>query len=139
MLKRLAQIALIAGGLVILLMVLTMGWLKAHEDEIEFAAARGRQRLLRELPADAQRVAVPEPNGVALAALMYRADGNADDAFWVLHLHGNGDSAFSPWQVRHCEALRGAGFNVLEIDYRGFGPPPGQPTENPHDEDSESP
>ena len=31
MLKRLAQIALIAGGLVVLLMVLTMGWLKAHE------------------------------------------------------------------------------------------------------------
>ena len=138
MLKRLAQIALIAAGLVVLLMVLTMGWLKAHEDEIVFAAARGRQRLLRELPADAQRVAVPEPNGVALAALMYRADGNADDAFWVLHLHGNGDSAFSPWQVRHCEALRGAGFNVLEIDYQGFGPTPGKPSEAAMYEDVEA-
>jgi uncharacterized protein len=138
MLKRLAQIALIAGGLVVLLMVLTMGWLKAHEDEIVFAAARGRQHLLTELPADAQRVTVPEANGVALAALMYRADGNADDAFWVLHLHGNGDSAFSPWQVRHCEALRGAGFNVLEIDYQGFGPTPGKPSEAAMYEDVEA-
>jgi fermentation-respiration switch protein FrsA (DUF1100 family) len=138
MLKRLAQIALIAGGLVVLLMVLTMGWLKAHEDEIVFAAARGRQHLLTVLPADAQRVTVPEPNGVALAALMYRADGNPDDAFWVLHLHGNADSAFSPWQVRHCEALRGAGFNVLEIDYRGFGPTPGNPSEAAMYEDSEA-
>ena len=138
MLKRLAQIALIAGGLVVLLMVITMGWLKAHEDEIVFAAARGRQHMLTALPADAQRVTVPEPNGVALAALMYRTGGNADDAFWVLHLHGNGDSAFSPWQVRHCEALRGAGFNVLEIDYRGFGPTPGKPSEAAMYEDSEA-
>ena len=77
MLKRLAQIALIASGMVVLLMVLTMGWLKAHEDEVVFAAARGRQHLLTVLPADAQRVTVPEPNGVALAALMYRADADA--------------------------------------------------------------
>jgi fermentation-respiration switch protein FrsA (DUF1100 family) len=138
MLKRLAQIALIAGGLVVLLMVLTMGWLKAHEDEMVFAAARGRQHLLTVLPADAQRVTVPEANGVALAALMYRADGNAGDAFWVLHLHGNGDSAFSPWQVRHCEALRGVGFNVQEIDYQGFGPTPGKPSEAAMYEDAEA-
>ena len=138
MLKRLERIALIAGGLVVLLMVITMGWLKAHEDELVFAAARGRQHMLTALPADAQRVTVPEPNGVALAALMYRTDGNANDAWWVLHLHGNADSAFSPWQVRHCEALRGAGFNVLEIDYRGFGPTPGKPSETAMYEDSEA-
>src|ERR1700678_735283 len=80
MLKRLAHIALIAGGLVVLLMVLTMGWLKAHEDEMVFAAARGRQHLLTVLPADAQRGTVPEANGVALAALLYRAPGNAGRA-----------------------------------------------------------
>src|ERR1700723_2661715 len=138
MLKSPAQIAFIAGGLGGLLMGLTLGGLKAHEDEIVFAAARGRQHLLTVLPADAQRVTVPEPNGVALAALVYRADGNADDAMWVLHLHGNADSAFSPWQVRHCEALRSAGFNVLEIDYRGFGPTPGKPSETAMYEDSEA-
>ena len=138
MLKRLARISLLAGGLVVLLMVLTLGWLKIHEDEIVFAAARGQQHMLSSLPADAQRVTVPEPNGARLAALVYRADGNADDAFWVLHLHGNADSAFSPWQVRHSEALRGAGFNVLEIDYRGFGPTPGKPSEAAMYEDAEA-
>jgi hypothetical protein len=136
--KRIARIALIAAGLVVLLMAAAMGWLKAHEDEIVFATARGRQHLLTVLPADAQRVTVSEPNGAALAALVYRADGGTDNAFWVLHLHGNADSAFSPWQVRHCEALRAAGFNVLEIDYRGFGPTPGTPSETAMYEDSEA-
>jgi hypothetical protein len=138
MLKRMAQIVLIAGGLVVLLMALTMGWLKFHEDDIVFATARGRQHLLATLPADAQRVTVPEPNGAGLAAVIYRADTGTDQGFWVLHLHGNADSAFSPGQVRHCEALRAAGFNVLEIDYRGFGPTPGKPSEAAMYEDSEA-
>jgi pimeloyl-ACP methyl ester carboxylesterase len=136
--KRFARIALIGGGLVVLLMAAAMGWLKVHEDDIVFATARGREHLLTVLPADAQRVTVPEPSGAALAALVYRADGDSDNGFWVLHLHGNADSAFSPWQVRHCEALRGAGFNVLEIDYRGFGPTPGKPSEAAMYEDSEA-
>jgi alpha-beta hydrolase superfamily lysophospholipase len=63
---------------------------------------------------------------------------DADTAFWVLHLHGNADSAFSPWQVRHCKALRDAGFNVLDIDYRGFGETPGEPSEAAMYEDSEA-
>lgn len=138
MFKRIARIALIGGGLVVLLMAVAMGWLKVHEDDIVFATARGREHLLTVLPADAQRVTVAEPNGAALAALVYRADGGADNGFWVLHLHGNADSAFSPWQVRHCEALRSAGFNVLEIDYRGFGPTPGKPSEAAMYEDSEA-
>jgi pimeloyl-ACP methyl ester carboxylesterase len=56
----------------------------------------------------------------------------------MLHLHGNADSAFSPLQVRHCEALRRSGFNVLEIDYRGFGPTPGRPSEAGMYDDSEA-
>ncbi|MGB6306270.1 MAG: alpha/beta hydrolase [Steroidobacteraceae bacterium] len=138
MLKRVAKIALLAGGLVVLVMALAMGWLKIHEDQIVFAAARGRQHMLAVLPADAQRLTVPEPTGAGLAALVYRTSPDADTGFWVLHLHGNADTAFSPWQVRHCEALRGAGFNVLEIDYRGFGPTPGKPSETAMYEDSEA-
>jgi hypothetical protein len=68
--KRIARIALIAGGLVVLLMAATIGWLKAHEDEIVFAAARGREHLLTVLPADAQRATVSEPNGAVLSALV---------------------------------------------------------------------
>jgi pimeloyl-ACP methyl ester carboxylesterase len=137
MFKRIARIVLIGGGVAVLVMALAMVWLKTHEDELVFAAERSRQHLLSILPGDAERVAVPVPGG-ALAAVVYRADGGANDTFWVLHLHGNADSAFSPWQVRHCEALRRFGFNVLEIDYRGFGSTPGRPSEAGMYDDSEA-
>jgi fermentation-respiration switch protein FrsA (DUF1100 family) len=138
MLKRIARIVLIGGGAVVLVMALAMVWLKGHEDELVFAAERSRQHILSALPADAERVAVLVPNGAELAGLVFRADAGADNTFWVLQLHGNADSAFSPWQVRHCEALRRSGFNVLEIDYRGFGSTPGRPSEAGMYEDSEA-
>src|SRR5258708_10195047 len=128
MFKRIARIVLIGGGVTVLVMALAMIWLKTHEDELVFAAERSRQHLLSVLPADAERVAVPVPGG-ELAGVVYRADGSADGTFWMLHLHGNADSAFSPGQVRHSEALRRSGFNVLEVDYRGFGFTPGRPSE----------
>jgi uncharacterized protein len=138
MVKPLARIALIAAGLLLLAVGAAMTWLKVHEDQIVFAAARSRQHLETALPADAERVSVREPGGVELAALVFRADGPDDSGFWVLQLHGNADSAFSRWQLRHCEALRRSGFNVLEIDYRGFGLTPGQPSEAAMNEDSEA-
>jgi pimeloyl-ACP methyl ester carboxylesterase len=137
MFKRIARIVLIGGGVAVLVMALAMVWLKTHEDELVFAAERSRQHLLSALPADAERVAVPVPGG-ELAGVVYRADGSANVTFWMLHLHGNADSAFSPWQVRHCEALRRSGFNVLEIDYRGFGSTPGRPSEAGMYDDSEA-
>jgi alpha-beta hydrolase superfamily lysophospholipase len=138
MLKRIARTILLGVGLTALVMAFAMIWLKTHEDELVFAAARSREHMLKILPADAQLAAVAGPSGTRLAGLVYRADGRADNAFWVLHLHGNADSAFSPWQVRHCQALRRSGFNVLEIDYRGFGPTPGSASEAGMYEDSEA-
>jgi hypothetical protein len=117
MARRAARIVLVGGAVIVLAMAVALVWLKAHEDELVFAAARSRQHLLTDWPKDAQRVTVPGPGGAELAGLMFHADSGGEDAFWVLHLHGNADSAFSPWQIRHCEALRIAGFNVLEIDY----------------------
>jgi hypothetical protein len=138
MLKRMVRLVLIGSGVTVLVMILAMIWLKAHEDELVFAAARSRQHMLTVLPAEAELAAVAVPSGGQLAGLVYHPDAGADTAFWVLHLHGNADSAFSPGQVRHCEALRRAGFNVLEIDYRGFGPTPGLPSEAGMYEDSEA-
>ncbi|HEY4445619.1 MAG TPA: alpha/beta fold hydrolase [Steroidobacteraceae bacterium] len=138
MLKRMVRLMLIGSGVTVLVMTLAMIWLKTHEDELVFAAARSRQHMLTVLPADAELAAVSVPSGSQLAGLVYHPAAGADKAFWVLHLHGNADSAFSPGQVRHCEALRRAGFNVLEIDYRGFGPTPGLPSEAGMYEDSEA-
>jgi uncharacterized protein len=136
MARRIARLMLAAGAAALLLIAVTMVWLKAHEDELVFAAARSRQHLSTALPADAERVSIPGTGG-ALAALVFHAEGGAGQ-FWVLHLHGNADSAFSPWQVRHNEALRASGFNVLAIDYRGFGLTPGRPSEAAMNEDSEA-
>jgi alpha-beta hydrolase superfamily lysophospholipase len=131
--KRVVRTVLTAAGGAVLLAALVvtvaMIWLKAHEDELVFAAARSRQHLLTSFPVDARQVAVPVRNNTDLAGLVFRADGAADTGYWVLHLHGNADSAFSPWQVRHCEALRRFGFNVMDVDYHGFGLTPGQPSE----------
>lgn len=131
--KRVVRTVLTAAGGAVLLAALVvtvaMIWLKVHEDELVFAAVRSRQHVLTALPVDAQRVAVPVQNGADLAGLVFRADDGADTGYWVLHLHGNADSAFSPWQVRHCEALRRFGFNVMDVDYHGFGLTPGQPSE----------
>jgi fermentation-respiration switch protein FrsA (DUF1100 family) len=138
MAKRIARIALIGAGVALLAVAVPMVWLKAHESELVFAAERSRQYLLTAFPADAERVAVPVPNGVDLAGLVFHADSAADTGFWVLQLHGNADSAFTAGQVGRCEALRRTGFNVLVIDYRGFGLTPGDPTEQGMYEDAEA-
>jgi fermentation-respiration switch protein FrsA (DUF1100 family) len=136
--RRIARIALIGAGIALLAVTVPVVWLKAHETELVFAAERSRQYLLTTLPTDAERVAVPVPNSVDLAGLVYRADSAADTGFWVLQLHGNADSAFAAGQVGRCEALRRSGFNVLVIDYRGFGLTPGNPSEQGVYEDAEA-
>lgn len=138
MTRRLARIALIGACVALLAVTLPMVWLKAHENELVFAAERSRQFLLTTLPTDAERVAVPVPNSVDLAGLVFRADSAADTGYWVLQLHGNADSAFAAGQVGRCEALRRSGFNVLVIDYRGFGLTPGNPSEQGLYDDAEA-
>ena len=74
MARRIARIVLVGAGLLVLLMTIAMLWLKVHEDELVFAAARSRQHILTTLPADVERVTVPVPNGAGLASLVFRAD-----------------------------------------------------------------
>lgn len=138
MAMRVTLMASIVAGLLVLAIAIATIWLKAHEGDLVFAAAPSRQYQLAAPPAGAQRTLVRGRAGADLASLVYRADAAADNGFWILHLHGNADSAFSPWQVKHCEALRQAGFNVLDLDYRGFGPTPGQPSEAAMYEDAEA-
>jgi alpha-beta hydrolase superfamily lysophospholipase len=125
-----------AGG--VLIMAVCIAWLKAHEYQLVFATARSQRHLLTAFPADAERLTVPLAGTQGLAALVFHADGAADVGYWVLHLHGNADSAFSASQVQHCEALRRVGFNVLDIDYRGFGLTPGHASESGMDQDAEA-
>lgn len=111
-----------------LIVALALGWLQFHEDDLVFAATRSKLFLIEQLPANTERVSI-ESGGGALAGLLFHAEAARDTGHWILLLHGNADSAFSADQLRHGERLRGAGFNVLNIDYRGFGMSQGVPSE----------
>jgi len=130
--------SLIGSLSLMLVMGGAVAWLKLHENELVFATQRSRLHLLTRLPAEAERVTVAVSAGAPLAGLLFHADRADDTGYWILQLHGNADSAFSIWQVRHCEALRRVGFSVLDIDYRGFGLTPGVASEAGMYEDAEA-
>jgi uncharacterized protein len=131
--------ALAATGLVCVLgMGGALGWLRWNEDALVFATALSRARREAPLPAYAQRLEIPDQDGTRLAALLFPAAPTNDSGYWVLHFHGNADSAFSVVQVRHCEQLRALGLNVLSFDYRGFGASPGVASEKHLYEDAGS-
>jgi uncharacterized protein len=136
--KRLRRYA----GWTLAALVLSIGvpvaWLKLHEDELVFAAARSKLHVVTELPPDGERISVPLPGGIALAGILFRAEAPPETAYWVLHLHGNAESAFTASQIEHCETLRRAGFSVINIDYRGFGMSPGSASEAGMTEDAEA-
>lgn len=119
-------------------MAATLGWLRLNEDQLVFETAASRTQIDGQLPAYAQRLVIPAADGTQLAALLLRAAPSRDSGFWVLHLHGNADSAFSTVQLRHCEQLRALGLSVLSFDYRGFGESPGIASERHLYEDAAS-
>jgi pimeloyl-ACP methyl ester carboxylesterase len=126
------------GGAVVLLLAASLSWLKLHETELVFQAARSQLRIEAALPADAEALTLPLKGGGALEALLVRPQAAHDNGLWVLHLHGNAASAFQPDQVRHCEQLGAAGFHVLCFDYRGFGRSAGTASESHMREDAEA-
>jgi fermentation-respiration switch protein FrsA (DUF1100 family) len=137
-LRRIIRYAGAAAAALALIVAGAVGWLKLHEDELVFATASSKLQAISETPSDAERVSIPVSDHVALAGLLYSASPAADTGYFILHLHGNADSAFSAEQVRHCRALSSAGYGVLDIDYRGFGLTPGTPSEARMYEDAEA-
>jgi pimeloyl-ACP methyl ester carboxylesterase len=116
----------------------SLGWLKWHESDLVFRTAESHARAHGVLPAGAEPVSLQTSNGERLAAFVMRADPARDRGYWILHLHGNADSAFSRTQLRHCQQLSAAGFSVLCFDYRGFGQTPGVASELHLTEDAET-
>jgi alpha-beta hydrolase superfamily lysophospholipase len=115
-----------------------LGWLKWHENELVFATAVSRDRANGAIPAGGETLSLPTTGGAMLAAVRFRADPAQDRGYWVLHLHGNADSAFSPLQLAHCQRLTRLGVSVLCFDYRGYGRSAGEASESGLLEDAES-
>jgi uncharacterized protein len=128
--------ALLLLGAVLLGAVL--GWLKWHENELVFATTLSHERTNGQIPSGAEKVAIRETTGTSLAGIIVRADTLHDSGYWVLHFHGNAESAFSRTQLSHCQSLASLGLNVLAFDYRGFGLSPGVASEAHMDEDAEA-
>ena len=130
----------LAGGLLAALLGVAgaLVYLKLHENELVFRTAQSRERALGQLPPGAERVVIHESGGPGLAGLILQPDAAHDSGYWILHLHGNADSAFSSEQLRHCESLRRLGFSVLSFDYRGFGLSAGVASEAHMDQDAEA-
>lgn len=126
------------GLTMVLGMAATLGWLRWHEDALVFETALSHSRPDARLPVYAHRLTIAGQAGSSLAALVFTADPLHDSGYWVLHMHGNAESAFSAVQVRHCEQLRASGLSVLSFDYRGFGHSPGVASEEHMYEDAES-
>lgn len=129
---------LIVMSLTILLFGVILGWLKLNESELVFHTALSHQRTDGAIPSYAQRVSIRQVDGNDLAAVIFPADAAHDSGYWVLHLHGNADSAFSSLQLRHVGALQTLGLSVLSFDYRGFGLSPGVASETHIEEDAEA-
>jgi alpha-beta hydrolase superfamily lysophospholipase len=129
------------GGL-LLLAVLgyggIVGWLKWHEKELVFATAASHQRSNGLVPEGGELLDVPTAGGKQLAAVRFKADAAQDRGYWILHLHGNSDSAFSRMQLAHCQRLTQLGVSALCFDYRGFGRSPGEVSEPGMLEDAEA-
>jgi uncharacterized protein len=139
-LRRPGWLGCLFGGLLAVIVALggALLYLKLHESELVFRTAMSRERALGQLPPDAERLVIREPGGSQLAGLILRADAANDSTYWILHLHGNADSAFSSEQLRHCESLRRLGFSVMSFDYRGFGLSAGVASEVHMDQDAEA-
>jgi dipeptidyl aminopeptidase/acylaminoacyl peptidase len=111
-----------AGGLI---------YLKFNEGRLVFQSDRSHRWTALPVPAPPgmQALQLPAPDGQPLYGYTVTPVRERDLGFWVLHLHGNADSVFSETQLQNMQQLRAQGFAALAIDYRGFGPSPGRPSE----------
>lgn len=134
------RIAIFVAGLLALAVLVegaALVYLKMQEARLVFLAEESRRTpgFDGEPPAAAQRVAIPLPAGGVLYGFTLVPE---PAGYWVLHLHGNEVSAFGRGQVQNVQRVARQGFNVLAFDYRGFGPTPGEPSEQSFYEDAEA-
>ena len=101
----------------------TVGFLAVRENALVYPGANGR--TFRQLPDrnypfawDTLRVAAPD--SVPVLLLESRVD-TAPNRPWALYLHGNLGLLGARGNVARYQLLRDAGFNVLAVEYRGFG------------------
>src|SRR5215470_12841004 len=91
--------------------------LRHEERQLTFEAVRDAVSLFDELPAGVQELTLPVQTGENIHAWWWPAADPRAPA--LLYLHGSRSNLTD--QVQRLALLRGFGFSVFAIDYRGFG------------------
>lgn len=116
-----------------MLYVAAVGYLAVNETSLVYVSAgRPTGRFLPDdtlaIPWDTVRV--PASDGVPVFLLATRIDTSSTRP-WLLFFHGNAGFVGSRGNVQRYRLFRDAGFNVLAVEYRGYGQSrtAGRPTE----------
>ncbi len=104
--RQVKRLAVLLGCLYVLLLVVAAGC----ADRLLFPCP---QSSYSDLPG---LFKIPTPDGGAVSAVHLQEPGAR---YTILYSHGNGEDIGRVLGV--CRLLRGAGFNVLVYDYRGYG------------------
>lgn len=132
--RKVRLLLITVAGVVLLGYSGIIGFLAFSESSMVYASAGGG-RSGRLVPADDAGIPwdtlrVADSTGVPVLLLESRID-SASARPWAIFLHGNAGFLGSRRNVQRYQLLRDAGFNVLAVEYRGYGASAstGKPTE----------
>lgn len=103
-------------------------YLVSRETRLVFQAGRTLGDARPTFPYE--QIDVPRPDGAHQFAWVMPMAPTANDAPWLLFLHGNAATIAAKVNIAHYAELRKLGLNVFAPEYRGFGGLPGVPTES---------
>jgi hypothetical protein len=112
-------------GVALLLYGALLAWLVGNENRLIYFPDPGPVPLPAGLPVAPVHFAAPD--GVRLTAWVIVPQ--VDSARWILVFHGNAGNLGTPGRPEHDRQLRGLGFGILALDYRGYGDSDGTPSE----------
>lgn len=123
--RRLRAVA-IATSAIVLAYLVVVGYVASRETQLVFVSAgehagRGGAVVPRPdagIPWDTVRVRADD--GIPVLLMRSRVDSAAARP-WVIYFHGNAGMLGSRGNVARYRLLRDAGFNVLAVEYRGYG------------------
>lgn len=124
MIRKLLRYTLIAVGFVIIAYIASTAFLLLNENSMVFSGASlGEQGQAvpsptTDIPWDTLRVQADDGKPVFLLESQLE---ESETKPWVIFFHGNGLLVGSFPCIQRYQLLREAGFNVLTVEYRGYG------------------
>ncbi|MGE0592434.1 MAG: alpha/beta hydrolase [Vicinamibacterales bacterium] len=125
--RRLAGAGLAAFVLVVLAWMAAVGWLWTNEPRLVFRTTFS-QRAAGTLAPGLQPLAIRTADGLSLDAARLEY-ASTDARFWLIYFQGNAGSLRRGRVQRQLQQLHALGYNVLSLDYRGYGRSEGTPSE----------